>query len=305
MSRFVQFTEFGTPDVLRVVDVEPPQPGEGQVRVQVRCAGLNPVDYKLLAGGPAAEAWGVTPPSGNGNDFSGVIDEVGPGVSARAVGAAVFGGHRFFAQADFVIVAAEAVIPKPEGLNFEQAGAIDIAGRAAIASVRSLDLGPSDTVLVSAAAGGVGVLASQLALRTGATVVGTASAVHHSFLSELGVIPVEYGDDLVASVRSLVPRVTAALDNNGAATIDAALELGVPGHRINTIAARGHKTELGVTGVGGQGVPLSDLEALATLVADGEVVLPVDSVYPLERVAEAYSRLMAGHLRGKIVLAMQ
>jgi NADPH:quinone reductase-like Zn-dependent oxidoreductase len=305
MSRFVQFEEFGTPDVLRVIDVEPPQPGEGQVRVQVRFAGLNPVDYKLLAGGPAAASWGVTPPCGNGNDYSGVIDEVGAGVAGLAAGTPVFGGQRFFAQADFVVVQAETAIVKPDALSFEQAGALDIAGRAAIASVRSLHLGPSDTVLVSAAAGGVGVLASQLALRTGATVVGTASAGHHEFLRELGVIPVQYGDGLVASVRQLVPRVTAALDNNGSATIDAALELGVPGPRINTIAARGHKTELGVTGIGGQGVSRDDLAALATLIADGEIVLPIDSVFPLERVAEAYARLTAGHLRGKIVLAMQ
>jgi NADPH:quinone reductase-like Zn-dependent oxidoreductase len=136
-------------------------------------------------------------------------------------------------------------------------------------------------------------------------VVGTASAGHHDFLRELGVIPVAYGADLVASVRRLVPRVTAALDNNGAPTIDAALELGVPGPRINTIAARGHKTELGIMGIGGQGVSRADLETLATQVADGEIVLPIDSVFPLERVVEAYSRLRAGHLRGKIVLAMQ
>ena len=305
MSRFVQFTEFGAPNVLRVVEVDPPQPGEGQVRVQVRCAGLNPVDYKLLAGGPAAASWGVTLPSGNGNDYSGIVDEVGAGVTGLTVGTAVYGGHRFFAQADFVVVSAETVIAKPERLSFEQAGALDIAGRAAIASVRSLHLSPSDTVLVSAAAGGVGVLASQLALRAGATVVGTASAGHHDFLRELGVIPVGYGDDLVADVRRLVPRVTAALDNNGAATIDAALELGVPGPRINTIAARGHKTELGVTGIGGQGVSRSDLAVLGELIAEGEVVLPIDSVFPLERVVEAYTRLVTGHLRGKIVLAMQ
>jgi len=305
MSRFVRFTEFGTPDVLEMVDVEPPQPGDGQVRIQVRNAGLNPVDYKLLSGGAAAASWGVTPPSGNGNDYSGIIDAVGAGVTGLTLGTPVFGGSRFFAQADFVVAQADTVIPKPEALSFEQAGALDIAGRAAIASVRSLHLTESDTVLVSAAAGGVGVIAAQLALRTGATVVGTASAGHHDFLRELGVIPVSYGEGLVERVRARVPEVTAALDNNGPATIDAALELGVPGTRINTIAARGHRSELGILGIGGQGVSTTELADLAALIARGEVVLPIDSVFPLERVVEAYERLIAGHLRGKIVLAMQ
>jgi NADPH:quinone reductase-like Zn-dependent oxidoreductase len=305
MSRFVRFTEFGPPDRLEIFEVEPPQAGPGQVRVQVRSAGLNPVDYKLLAGGAASAPWGIVPPSGNGNDYSGVLDEVGDGVSGLEAGTAVFGGSRFFAQADFVVVAAETVIVKPDDVDFDTAGALDIAGRAAIASVRSLHLTPSDTVLVSAAAGGVGILAVQLARRTGATVVGTASAGNHASLEALGVIPVEYGDGLAESVRAMVPRVTAVLDNNGAATIDAGLELGVPGHRINTIAARGHKTDFGIAGVGGQAASRTDLAALADLIARGEIVLPIDSVFPLERVVDAYKRLMAGHVRGKIVLAMQ
>ena len=275
------------------------------MRVQVRCAGLNPVDYKLLSGGTAAAAWGVTLPSGNGNDYSGVIDAIGVGVTGLDLGTPVFGGSRFFAQADFVVAHADTVIPKPEALSFEQAGALDIAGRAAIASVRSLHLTASDTVLVSAAAGGVGVIAAQLALRTGATVVGTASEGHHDFLRELGVIPVSYGDGLVKRIRALVPKVSAALDNHGPDTIDAALELGVPATRINTIAARGHRAELGILGIGGQGVSTTELADLAALIARDEVVLPIDSVFPLERVVEAYERLIAGHLRGKIVLAMQ
>jgi NADPH:quinone reductase-like Zn-dependent oxidoreductase len=305
MSRFVRFTQFGSPDQLKILDVEPPRAGPGQVRVQVRSAGLNPVDCKLLAGGAASAPWRIVPPSGNGNDYSGVIDEVGDGVSGLEDGTAVFGGSRFFAQADFVVVAAETVIVKPDDVDFDTAGALDIAGRAAIASVRSLHLTASDTVLVSAAAGGVGILAAQLARRTGATVVGTASASNHDLLQSLGVIPVEYGDGLVERVRAVVPRVTAVLDNNGAATIDAGLELGVPGNRINTIAARGHKSEFGIAGVGGQAASRTDLAALADLIAQGEFVLPIDSVFPLERVVDAYKRLIAGHARGKIVLAMQ
>ncbi|MDJ0376382.1 NADP-dependent oxidoreductase [Cryobacterium sp. PH31-L1] len=303
MARYVRIDEFGGPEVLSIVHDEQPQAGRSEVRVRVRVAGLNPVDYKIFHGGPAALRYEAVPPCGNGNDFSGVIDELGDGVTGFALGDAAFGGKRMHAQADFVVVDTSRIRKKPAALSFEQAGGLDIAGRAAWASVASIGLTADDTVLIGAAAGGVGILACQLALRTGATVVGTASPVNHDFLRGLGVVPIAYGDGLVDRVRAAVPTVTAALDYNGAATIDAALELGVPGTRINTIAARGHRSGAGVTEVGGQFADLNDLEALATLVADGEIVLPIDRVFPLDQVQDAYRYLMAGHLRGKVVLA--
>ncbi|WP_104135269.1 MULTISPECIES: NADP-dependent oxidoreductase [unclassified Cryobacterium] len=303
MARYVRIEEFGGPDVLSIVNDEQPQAGRGEVRVRVHAAGLNPVDYKIFRGGPAALRYEAVPPCGNGNDFAGVIDELGDGVVGFQIGDAVFGGKRMHAQADFVVVDATRVLPKPAGLSFEQAGALDIAGRAAWASVASLDLSAADTVLIGAAAGGVGVLAGQLALRTGATVIGTASPGNHDFLRGLGVIPVAYGDGLIDRVRATASTVTAVLDYNGAATIDAALELGVPGSRINTIAARGYRADAGITEVGGQAADIDDLRALSALIASGEIVLPIDRVFPLEQVQGAYRHLMAGHLRGKVVLA--
>jgi len=306
MSRFVEITRFGGPDVLAVTEVEPPRAGPGEVRVRVRAAGLNPVDYKIFAGGPAAVSYGVSLPSGNGNDFSGVIDEVGEGVTAFSVGSAVLGGRRYFAQADYVVVPVDTIIAKPDSLSFEQAGCLDIVGRTAWASVRSLHLTADDTVLVSAAAGGVGVLASQLAVRTGATVIGTAGIRNHEFLRTLGVIPVAYGEGLVDRLRALAPQgVTAVLDNNGPATIEAALELGVAPERINTIAAHGYRPDLGIGHVGGAVADLADLAELAELIASGDIQLPIDATYPLERVTEAYERMMAGHLRGKIALVTE
>jgi len=305
MARYVRIDEFGGPEVLSIVRDEQPQAGRGEVRVRVHSAGLNPIDYKIFHGGPAAVRNEAVPPCGNGNDFSGVIDELGDGVTGFQLGDAVFGGKRMHAQADYVVVDATRIIGKPAALTFEQAGGLDIAGRAAWASVASLGLTAADTVLVGAAAGGVGMLACQLALRTGATVVGTASPVNHDFLRDLGVIPIAYGDGLVARVRELTPTVTAALDYNGAATIDAALQLGVPGTRINTIAARGHRAGTGITEVGGQAATLNDLESLATLIAHGEIVLPIDRVFPLEHVQDAYRYLMTGHARGKVLLAVR
>ncbi|MGO4690693.1 NADP-dependent oxidoreductase [Glaciibacter sp. 2TAF33] len=304
MARYVRFDKFGGTEVLRVVDDEPIQAGPGEVRVRVHSAGLNIVDWKIMNGGPAAARYNATPPCGNGNDFAGVVDQVGNGVTGIDAGDRVFGGKRMCAQADFVVTDPDTLLRMPDALDFDTAGCLDIAGRTAWASVHSLGLGSHDTVLVSAAAGGVGVLAAQLALRTGARVIGTASPANHEFLRSIGVIPVEYGEGLVDRLRKVAPRLTAALDNHGPATIDAALKLGVPGNRINTIAARGHKEDAGITNIGGADATSGDLGVVAALVASGEIVLPIDTVYPLERVRDAYGHLARGHLRGKIVLAL-
>ncbi|HYI34737.1 MAG TPA: NADP-dependent oxidoreductase [Glaciibacter sp.] len=305
MARYVRFENFGGPDQLHLVREDKlPHPEPGHVRVRVYTAGLNPVDLKILRGGPAAATYNAVPPCGNGNDFAGYVDEVGEGVSTLKAGDCVFGGKRMHAQGDFLVIDATKVLRKPKGLTIDEAGCLDIAGRAAWASVHSLGLTKRDTVLVSAAAGGVGVLAAQLAVRTGATVIGTASVNNHEFLRELGVIPVEYGEGLVDRIRAVAPKVTATLDNSGPTTVDAALRLGVPGHRINTIAARGHRSDAGITTIGGERATLKDLATVAELIAAGEVVLPIDSVYPIERVREAYEHLAKRHVLGKVVLAL-
>ncbi|GAA0420361.1 MULTISPECIES: NADP-dependent oxidoreductase [Leifsonia] len=304
MPRFVQFEEFGSRDFLQVVERERPWPGPGQLLVRVMAAGLNPMDYKAYRDERSAGRMGVTLPSGIGQDFAGYVEDVGEGVTRFAAGDAVFGTAPFAAVADFVVVSEEGqVVAKPEPLTFEVAGSLGVVGRTAMATTRSLGLGEHDTVLVSAAAGGVGVLAAQLAVRAGATVVGTAGEENHEFLETLGVIPVTYGDGLAERVRDLLDgdRVTAALDNHGGGTIEAALELGVPVERINTIAVFGPDAH-GAQNVGGASAGNDELAELASLLAENELVLPIDSIYPIERTGEAYGRLEAGHLRGKIVV---
>ncbi|MBG6053923.1 enoyl reductase [Salinibacterium sp. CAN_S4] len=306
MSRRVEYSQFGGPEVLHIVDVSPPHPGQGEVRVKVLAAGINPFDAKVFRGMPTSSKQKVQFPVGNGADFAGVIDEVGDGVSAFELGDAVMGGLAFSSQADFVIIAADKLIATPEGLTVEQAGSLNTAGRTAWASVRSLELGADDVVLVSAAAGGVGVIAVQLAKRTGATVIGSASVSNHDYLRSLGVIPVQYGDGMADAVRTAAPEgITAALDNFGHGFVETAMKLGAPASRINTIADYEAPEKYGVGAVGAAGASLSDLEALASLVADGSVDMEIDSVFPLERASEAYTRLLKGHLRGKIVLVTQ
>jgi enoyl reductase len=297
MARQVQFDRYGDPSVLAVREVPEPRAGDGQIRVRVRAAGLNHVDTQILAGGPTAARYAIEFPSGNGNDYAGTIDEVGSGVAQWVVGDDVFGGSRMHAQSDYIVVAADSAVRRPSGLSIEQAGALDVVGRAAWGSVGAIAPREGDTVLVSAAAGGVGVLAAQLARRAGAIVIGTASEENHAFLRSVGVIPVSYGDGLVDRVRALAPQgVTAALDYQGRESVDAALALGVPAAQINTIADYAAPAEYGVQSVGGvHGTP-ADLAHVAGLIADGSLVFPIDSTYPLAEVQAAYLHLLAGHV---------
>ncbi|MBH0055262.1 MULTISPECIES: NADP-dependent oxidoreductase [unclassified Salinibacterium] len=305
MSRRVTFSQLGGPEVLTISEVTEPHAGAGEVRVRVKFAGINPFDAKVFRGAATAAPQDVQFPSGNGNDFAGVVDEVGAGVDGWTVGDEVLGGKGFSGQADYVVVPADKLVRKPEALSWEQAGGLDIVGRTAWASVDAIDLTPADTVLVSAAAGGVGSIAAQLAKLKGATVIGSASESNHEFLRSLGIHPVKYGEGMVERIVEISPEgITAALDNNGRETVDAALALGAPAHRINTIADYAAVSEYGTSGVGAAGATPADLAALAALVADGSVQVPIDSVFPFEHVSEAYAKLLEGHSRGKIVLAL-
>ena len=315
MPRFARFDRFGpVADVLRIVEDEPPHAGPGEVRVRVRASGLNPVDYKIMRSAAGAANYGLTDPSGGvgvGFDFAGDVDEVGAGVTRFALGDAVLGGRRHHGIGDVVVVRAEGgdgatdgiLLPKPDALSSETAAALPIAGRTAIAALDGVGVAAGDTVLVSAAAGGVGVLAAQLAVLRGATVVGTASERNHDFLRGLGVVPVAYGDGLVERLRDAAPQgFTAALDNHGPESVDAALALGIPLERINTIAARGHR---GATGIGNPQATMDQFAEIVRLVAEGRITVPLDAVYPLERLVEAYARLEAGHVRGKLVVVTE
>ncbi|TPW76078.1 NADP-dependent oxidoreductase [Schumannella soli] len=304
-DRAVRFHRLGGVDSLQLDDVPIPQPGEGRIRVRVVTAGLNPVDWKILSG--ANSRYTPTMPSVNGNDFAGVVDAVGEGVTTRRIGDRVFGGARFHAQADHLVVDADAVVAIPDTVPFAVAGVLDIAGRTAWASVASLDLGAEDTVFISGAAGGVGVFSAQLAVRTGARVIGSCGPDNDALLRDLGVEPVRYGDGLDARLRELAPDgITAVLDQAGHGTIELALVLGVPSGRINTITDPAAVERLGVTNVGGHSLTpgIHELAELAGLIAAGELRVPIDAEFALEEFGDAYAHLRRGHLSGKVLLRL-
>jgi NADPH:quinone reductase-like Zn-dependent oxidoreductase len=303
MSLAVRYSRFGGPDVLEIVDLPERHPAPGEVRVAVRAAGLNPYDFKVRST-PGYHP-GLTLPTGQGNEFAGIVDEIGDGTTAWSIGDEVLGWTSFDAQAEQVIVAAAHLAAKPTGLDWPTAGGIGSASNTASRATDAVRPGPNDTVLVSAAAGAVGLLAAQLARRSGAAVIGTASPANHDFLRSLGVIPVAYGAGLVERVRAVAPSpVTAVIDNAGEETVAAGIELGVDPARINSIVYYEGAKRYGISTVGSGGKTGQWLSELAGLAANGELVLPIAGAYPLQDVRAAYEQLESRHLLGKVVLTV-
>jgi NADPH:quinone reductase-like Zn-dependent oxidoreductase len=301
----VRFDEYGPVAVLGVRDVPIPEAGPGQVLIRVKAAGINPGEAKIREGA-LHELFPATFPSGQGSDFAGVVERLGPGVTAVGERDEVIGWvDTRSSQAQYVVAEAAHLAPRPSGLPWEVAGAIPVVGFTASAMVRAVDVKPGDTVVVSGAAGGVGSLAVQLARRAGATVIGLASPSNHDWLKRHDVIPVAYGDGVAGRIRNAGPaRVDAFLDTQGGDYVELALnDLGVRPERIDTVVRFDAAAKYGVKTDGNMaGASAQTLETLAGLIAAKELELPIARTYPLAEVATAYSQLAKGHIRGKVVL---
>uniref|UniRef100_UPI003F49A9D8 NADP-dependent oxidoreductase n=1 Tax=Streptomyces sp. CA-136453 TaxID=3240050 RepID=UPI003F49A9D8 len=303
-SRAVRLESFGGPDVLELQEVPEPHAGDGQIRVRVTAAGLNPMDWLMTADAEAAARFGLTLPVGFGTDFAGVVDQVGAGTSDYVVGDRVFGAALSRAVADHVVLDADGHIASgiahhtPDGVDDRTAATLSIAGSTAAAALDVLDLGPDDTVLLGGAGGGVGVFAVQLARIAGARVVGTGSPSSAEYLRSLGAEPVAYGEGLTDRVRAIGGTFTAALDLHGTDTVQAARELGVPDGRICTIAGQVD----GVPAANGANAGPEALANIARLVAAGRVRVPIAATFPVEDIRAAVELQAARHVRGKVVI---
>jgi NADPH:quinone reductase-like Zn-dependent oxidoreductase len=303
----VRFDEYGPVGVLDVRDVPVPEPGPGEVLVRVKAAGINPGEAKIREGALHA-LWPATFPSGEGSDFAGVVDKLGPDVTTVAIGDDVIGWvDTRSSQAEYVVAEAANLARKPAGLPWEIAGAIPVAGFTAWAMVRAVDLKPGDTVVVSGAAGGVGSIAVQLAKRKGATVIGLAGPSNHDWLTRHGVIPVAYGENVAERIRRAVPAGTgidAFLDTYGGDYVELALDdLKVSPERVDTVVRFDAAEKYGVKVDGSAaGSSAATLSELANLAAAKELEIPLAHTYPLGEVRAAYTQLAKGHVRGKIVL---
>ncbi|MFE7192439.1 NADP-dependent oxidoreductase [Kitasatospora sp. NPDC057541] len=296
---------YGGPEVVEYTDLPDPKVGPDSVLVQVRAAGVNPVDWKVREGRldglldahfPLVMGW----------DAAGVVRAVGGGVTEFAPGDEVYGYLRKDAvehgtYAELVAAPVRTLARRPAALDWAQAGGLPLAGLTALQALRAVGVGAGDTVLVHAAAGGVGHLAVQLARAFGARVIGTAGERNHDYLRSLGAEPVRHGEGLADRVRALAPEgVDAALDLVGGDAVEVSAALVADPSRIASVA------DFGVRARGGRYVwvrpDAAGLAELAALADEGRLTVTVASTFPLAQAASAQALSAEGRTRGKIVL---
>jgi NADPH:quinone reductase-like Zn-dependent oxidoreductase len=299
LMKAVQFNEYGGPEVLKLVDVDEPQAGPGQVRIAVRSAGVNPSDWKKLRAG----VWRDKPiplPSGIGVEGAGVVDEVGEGVVDVSLGDAVF-GFGFNTVAEHSLLRGWS--RKPAALCFEEAGGFPVVVETATRILAQVGVKPGETLLVNGAAGGIGSAVLQFARHRGIRVIGTASAPKHEYLRGLGAIPTTYGPGLVERVRTLAPAgVNAALDLAGSGVIPALIELVGEPARVLSISDFTAPTYGAQGSFAPQQNPERALAEAARLFSEGAFRVTLEKIFPLARATEAYELSAAGHATGKIVI---
>ncbi|MFF3122589.1 NADP-dependent oxidoreductase [Streptomyces sp. NPDC057908] len=300
--RAVQFTEYGGPEVLRVVEREVPRPGPGTVLVEVRAAGVNPLDWKLRSGAVAA-TMPVEFPAVPGGDVAGVVRDVGEGVSDFVAGDEVFGSIGAGGYAEFVVAPAAQLARKPASVSWEIAAGLPVAVNTAYQALDDLGVKAGETLVVDGAAGGVGSVAVQIARHLGATVIGTASARNHAYLRSLGAEPVLYGEGVAERIRAIAPHgADAAFDTAGKGSLPALVDVTGGPERVVTIADH-RAEEHGVRFVfAGAGALRERLERASALAENGELTLSVARTYTLSEAADAHRESEGGHVRGKLVI---
>ncbi|CAM3272828.1 MULTISPECIES: NADP-dependent oxidoreductase [Paenibacillus] len=295
---------FGPPEVLTLMEMENPSAGPGTVRVRVKAAGVMPFDCRVREG-TISYVRNKPLPIIPGNEFAGVIDQVGEGVEGFEAGMEVLGFSLFNSYAEYIVVSADQIVTKPPYMPWDIAGGLSGNGQGAHMALKAIGIGHGDTVIIHGAAGGFGTWACQLAKRWGAKVViGTASEANHDYLRSLGVIPVHYGEGLVKRVRAIAPQgVDAALDAAGAEALRASVELVPDKKRIRTMVASETADELGVPALEGMR-SAARLQELTDLYEEGAVRIHLRQTYPLALAQEAHRLVETGHGRGKVVLTL-
>lgn len=296
----LMFAEYGQASVLHTSTVAEPHAGPGQVRVKVIAASVNPFDWKVRAGyfkDMMPTVFPVIP----GSDAAGVVDEVGAGVPGVAVGDDVLGSGDGTC-AEFAVL--DHFIPKPAALSWEQAAALPLQAETALRTLEILKPTAGQTLLIDAAAGGVGSTAAQFAIADGITVIGTASESNHGYLRSLGVIPTTYGAGLPERVAQLAPHgVDVVLDAAGQGSLQELIHIAGSPQKVVTIADFS-AAQYGVRITSGSTEPRA-FHALAKAVElfeDGKLSVAIDSVFSLADAAKAHERSATGHLSGKVIV---
>ncbi|MFM7427485.1 MAG: NADP-dependent oxidoreductase [Elainella sp.] len=305
----VQIHAYGGPEVLTYEDVAIPEIAADEVLIQVHAAAVNPVDWKIRDGHlqgflhhklPLILGW----------DVSGVVEAVGSEVTTFKVGDAVYSRpdiERNGAYAEYIAVKASEVALKPQSIDHIHAAAVPLAGITAWhALLESGQLAPGQRVLIHAAAGGVGSYAVQLARWRGATVIGTASARNRDFLLELGADQViDYQTERFEEIEP----VDLVFDTIGGEVQERSWQVVKPGGILVSVIsppseeqAQAHQCRSAFVFI----QPRADwLTEMAQLIDSQQLKPVVETVLPLDQVAEAHRQSQTGRTRGKIVLQVQ
>ncbi|BAH49033.1 NADP-dependent oxidoreductase [Rhodococcus opacus] len=302
---------YGGPEVLAVVDAEPADPAPGEVVIDVRAIGVNPIDYKLYSG-----AFGADPavlPMRLGSEAAGVVAEVGDAATGPrgpiAVGDEVIAYPLSEAYADRLVVSGDSVVPKPASLPWNEAAGLLAVGATAVDTLDTANVGAGDLLLVHGASGGVGSFVVQLGRARGSTIIGTARPENHDYVRSLGATPVSYGDGLADRIRVLAPDgVDAVVDTAGSdEAIDVSVDLVRDRSRLVTTVPGPRPVEAGFRIVGALGPegmePRKRARAfLVDLAGNGDVRVRVARTYALSEVARAHADLRKPHAAGKFIL---
>lgn len=297
--RALQYRSYGGPEVLEYADAPDPHAGAGQIRIAVKAASVNPIDWKIISGGMS----GGQAPDGVGYlgvDAAGVVDEVGEGVSGVSVGDEVF-GKGSGAQAQYAVL--DSWAPKAPSVDWSVAAAAAVAGETSERVLRLLGVGSGGTIFIDGGSGGVGSVAVQMAEARGIRVIASASQDNQDYLREIHAIPVLYGDGVAHRVRAAAGGdVDGVFDVAGKTPIEELISLVAKPSQVVSIAnftagQAGART----TGGGQDSEPFQALAEVADLLAQNKLVIKFQT-FPLDRAAEAYRISLGGHVRGKLVL---
>jgi NADPH:quinone reductase-like Zn-dependent oxidoreductase len=299
LMKALQFTEYGGPEVLRWAEVAEPHAGAGQIRIRVKAASVNPIDWKVLRGVGASGG----SPDGVGRvgfDAAGYVDEIGEGVTGVEIGSEVF-GRGTATQAEYAVLNAWAV--KDPSIDWAVAAAAGVSMETAERGLRLLDVRPGQTLFVDGGAGGVGAVVVQMAIARGITVIASAGQDNQDYLREIGAIGVRYGEGVADRVRTAAAgNVDAVFDVAGKTPAEVLISLVPEPAKVVSIANFGAgDVGVQVTSGGEDSHPFDALAEGARLLADNKVVIKTQT-FPFDRAAEAYQVSRDGHVRGKLVL---
>lgn len=298
MMKAIRFHQYGGPDVLVVEQINAPEPGPGQIKIAVKAAGVNQLDFKLRAG-YLHEMMPVNFPSGVGFNASGIVTAIGANVNGVAIGDAVLGSGQS-TMAEYAIL--NEWVHKPVSLSFEEAAGYPGPAETAVRVLEELGVKEGDTLLVSGAAGGVGSAVIQVAKTMGIHTIGTASEIRHDYLKGLGTIPTTYGPGLVERVTALAPNgVQAAVDIAGSGILPDLIEITGNASKVLTLGdfsadSYGAKSSFAPRNL------TQSLQKVVELFEAGLFTLPIANIFSMNEIAQAQELSADGHAKGRIII---